>query len=248
VHLDVDIRKTLRSGKRTFQLNVCFRSDHQRVVIFGPSGSGKSLTLGAMAGLLKPDSGHIVLGGEVVFDAARRINLPPQARRVGYLFQDYALFPHLNVRQNIAFGLRRGWFNPRPEQRSEAVEYWLEAFHLQHLAHQLPGELSGGQRQRTALARALVAQPSALLLDEPFAALDPGLRVHLRGELDRLQQRLRIPMVLITHDPLDAEVFGEHIVRLREGAVDEGIAFDDDATDEYDVHLPPPVPLRKVAE
>jgi molybdate transport system ATP-binding protein len=241
MHLDVDFRKTLRSGKRTFQLNIRFQSESERVVIFGASGSGKSLTLKAMAGLLQPDDGHIQLNGRMLFDARRKINLRPQARRVGYLFQDYALFPHLNVRQNIGFGLVPGWLNPRPNERSEAVEYWLEAFHLQHMAHQLPDELSGGQRQRVALARALIAQPSALLLDEPFAALDSGLRVHLRGELDRLQRQLKIPMVLITHDRSDAELFGDHILRLREGRIEEGDAgLIDAATDEYDLDLPVP--------
>jgi molybdate transport system ATP-binding protein len=239
MHLDVDFRKTLRSGKRTFQLNIRFQSESERMVIFGASGSGKSLTLKAMAGLLQPDDGHIELNGRMLFDATRRINLPPQARRVGYLSQDYALFPHLNVRQNIGFGLVPGWFNPKANQRIEAVDYWLEAFQLQHMAHQLPDELSGGQRQRVALARALVAQPSALLLDEPFAALDSGLRAHLRGELDRLQRHLKIPMVLITHDPADAELFGEHILRLREGAIEEGSAGQiDAATVEYDLTLP----------
>jgi molybdate transport system ATP-binding protein len=241
MHLDLDFRKTLRSGKRTFLLNIRFQSASERVVIFGASGSGKSLTLRAMAGLLQPDDGHIELNGRMLFDAARAINLPPQARRVGYLSQDYALFPHLNVRQNIGFGLVPGCFNPRADQRHEAVDYWLEAFHLQHMAHQKPDELSGGQRQRVALARALVAQPSALLLDEPFAALDSGLRAHLRGELDRLQRHLKIPMVLITHDRSDAELFGEHVVRLRDGAIEEGNAgLIDAATDEYDLALPFP--------
>ena len=148
------------------------------------------------------------------------MNLPPQARNVAYLFQDYALFPHLSVRQNIAFGLARGWFNPRRNHASEAVDYWIEAFHLGEVAHQAPHELSGGQRQRTALARALVAQPRALLLDEPFAALDPGLRVELRAELDALQRRLQVPMVLITHDPQDVAVFGEQVLQMRAGAVE----------------------------
>ncbi|RJG20995.1 ATP-binding cassette domain-containing protein [Massilia cavernae] len=232
MHLDVNIHKTLRSGKRTFELNVKFQSDSQRIVIFGPSGSGKSLTLKAIAGLLQPDEGHIRLDGATLFDSDAGINLPPQSRRVGYLFQDYALFPHLNVRQNIAFGLSRRWFNPSKDTHSEAVDYWLDAFRLQHLAHQLPAEISGGQRQRVALARALVTRPSALLLDEPFAALDPALRVHLHGELDQLQRHLQIPMVLITHDPSDAEVFGDHIVHLRDGAVDDrplGMAVSDES-------------------
>ena len=241
MHFDIDIHKTLRSGKRTFELQVRFQSDSQRVVIFGPSGSGKTLTVKAIAGLMRPDRGRISVGDSVLFDSDAHIDLAAQARRVGYLFQDYALFPHLNVRQNIAFGQSRGWLNPGPAVHSDAVDYWLHAFHLEHLAHQSPSELSGGQRQRVALARALVPNPSALLLDEPFAALDPHLRVLLRDELDRLQRHLQIPMVLITHDPADAEVFGEHIVRLHEGTVQpDGTPVVDEAVrDEYHLSLGP---------
>ncbi|MEO8170609.1 MAG: ATP-binding cassette domain-containing protein [Oxalobacteraceae bacterium] len=222
MQFDIDIRKTLHSGKRTFQLNVQLRSDSQRIVIIGPSGSGKSQTLKAIAGLMAPDSGHIRLGGNTLFDAQSGINLAAQARNVAYLFQDYALFPHLNVRQNVGFGLARGWFNPRSSDQHAAVDYWLEAFHLSAVAHQFPAELSGGQCQRVALARALVSRPQALLLDEPFAALDPALRVIMRSELDALQRRLQVPMILITHDPEDARVFGEQVLDLREGAIDAG--------------------------
>lgn len=215
--IDIDIDKTLRAGKRSFRLQVRFRCDEQRIVVFGPSGSGKSLTLKAIAGLMQPDRGHIRLNGSTFFDSHATINLAPQARRVAYLFQDYALFPHLTVRQNIAFGLARGWLNPSAHVRHEAVEYWLEAFRLQHQADHYPGELSGGQRQRTALARALVVQPQALLLDEPFAALDSGLRAEMRAELAALQSRLGVPMILITHDPDDAEAFGGTTIHLRDG-------------------------------
>lgn len=220
MQLDIDIRKTLRSGQRVFQLNARFCAAGQRVVVVGPSGAGKSQLLKAIAGLMRPDSGHVRLDGQALFDAQAGVNLPPQARNVAYLFQDYALFPHLSVRQNIAFGLARGWLNPRRNHDSEAVDYWIDAFHLGEVAHQAPHELSGGQRQRTALARALVAQPRALLLDEPFAALDPGLRVTLRAELDALQRRLQVPMVLITHDPQDVAVFGEQVLHMRAGAIE----------------------------
>lgn len=217
MQIDLDISKTLRSGKRVFHLQVRFCSEAQRIVIFGPSGSGKSLTLKAIAGLLRPDRGHIRLNGTALFDSEAALELTPQARKVAYLFQDYALFPHLTVRQNIGFGLTRGWLNPRAGKQHEAVDYWLEVFHLQHLAHQHPDELSGGQRQRTALARALAAQPQALLLDEPFAALDPALRTEMRDELAALQRRLDVPMILITHDPDDVEAFGDHVIQLRDG-------------------------------
>jgi len=223
MQLDIDIQKTLRSGQRSFRLNLQLRSDSARIVIVGPSGSGKSQTLKAIAGLMTPDSGHVRLGGSTLFDAKSGINLAPQARNVAYLFQDYALFPHLNVRQNVGFGLARGWRNPRARAQQAAVEYWLDAFRLGVVAHQFPAELSGGQRQRVALARALVARPQALLLDEPFAALDPALRAIMRSELDALQRRLQVPMILITHDAEDARVFGDQVLQLREGEIAAGL-------------------------
>jgi molybdate transport system ATP-binding protein len=217
--IKVDISKTLRSDSREFRLNAQFESASQRVVIYGPSGAGKSQLLKAVAGLMTPDSGRIELGGRCLFDGGSRIDVAPQRRQVAYLFQDYALFPHLNVRQNIAFGLQRGWRNPLARVDNETLRYWLQAFELDHVQHQFPHQLSGGQRQRVALARALAPQPAALLLDEPFAALDPGLRERMRGELDALQRRLAIPMILITHDPEDVRAFGEHVLRMENGGI-----------------------------
>jgi molybdate transport system ATP-binding protein len=221
MQFNVDIQKTLRAGHRTFDLRVRFQSTCQRLVIYGPSGAGKSLTLRAMAGLLTPDAGCIQLGGHTLLNSATGTNLPAQQRQMAYLFQDYALFPHLTVRQNVAFGARRGWLNPRTRVADPAVDYWLQAFELQAVAHQYPAQLSGGQRQRTALARALVPHPRALLLDEPFAALDPALRGRMRSELDRLQRQLNVPMVLITHDPDDVAAFGEHVLTLCDGKIQE---------------------------
>ncbi|MFZ6655705.1 ABC transporter ATP-binding protein [Undibacterium sp. TJN19] len=219
MQFDLHIQKTLHSAKRQFALDIQFNSDSQRVVILGASGAGKSLTLKAIAGLITPDKGHIRVAGTSLFDSGKAINLAPQLRHVAYLFQDYALFPHLNVRQNIAFGLVGGWRNPSPQMHSDKLDYWLKAFHLQELAQQFPHELSGGQKQRTALARALVAEPKVLLLDEPFAALDTALRVRMRKELDALQRSLQIPMILITHDEEDAQVFGDQILYLRDGTI-----------------------------
>ena len=222
MRLDVDIHKTLRASGRTFQLRVSFRVNGSRLVIQGPSGAGKSLTLQAIAGLLRPDAGHVRLDGRTLFDSTAGIDLPPQRRRVAYLFQDYALFPHLNVAQNIAFGLQRGWRNPSPEQSCSELDSWLDMFQLRAVARQLPAQLSGGQRQRVALARALAARPDALLLDEPFAALDQRLREQMREELDVLQRRLDIPLLLITHDPQDARLFGDQVLHLCDGLLAQG--------------------------
>ncbi|MFL9911554.1 sulfate/molybdate ABC transporter ATP-binding protein [Paraburkholderia sp. RL17-337-BIB-A] len=223
--LAVDIRKTFESAERRFTLDVSFKAITQRVVLFGPSGAGKSLTLQAIAGLLRPDEGTIALHGNALFDSARGVDLKPQARKMAYLFQDYALFPHLNVRQNIGFGLQRGWLNPRAKIAHPQVDYWLDALELKSVAGNHPAQLSGGQKQRVALARALVAQPQLLLLDEPFSALDSALRERMRLELSDLQTRLDIPMVLITHDPDDVAAFGDQVVQVSDGCVRENHPF-----------------------
>jgi molybdate transport system ATP-binding protein len=218
---DVDIQKTVHSERRSFSMNVRFRTTKRRSVIYGPSGAGKSLTLQALAGLIKPDGGRIAFGDDVLFDHTARIDAPARSRRFGYLFQDYALFPKLNVRQNIAFGLSAGLRNPSAKVAGDTVDHWLLAFELDNVASQRPDELSGGQRQRTALARALAHSPRALLLDEPFSALDPGLRVRMRGELDELLRRVDIPVVMITHDPEDLAWFGDEAFYLQDGAIAE---------------------------
>lgn len=219
MQFNVDIHKTLRAGDRSFALRARFASASKRVVVYGASGAGKSQMMKAVAGLMTPDSGRIELGGRCLFDSAAGVNLPAQRRQLAYLFQDYALFPHLNVRQNIGFGLQRGWRNPLARVDSEAIRYWMAAFELAHVADQFPHQLSGGQRQRVALARALAPQPQALLLDEPFAALDPALRDRMRAELAALQRRLDIPMLMITHDPEDVRAFGEHVLRMENGSI-----------------------------
>lgn len=217
--LDLQLQRRLHAAGQQFLLEVSLRCTQRHVVLFGPSGAGKSLTLKAVAGLLTPQRGHVQLLGTTLFDAGSGVNLPPQQRRIGYVFQDYALFPQLSVRQNVAFGLQRGWLNPRRGARIEAVEQWLHAFRIDQVGDLLPAQLSGGQRQRTALARALVTQPQALLLDEPFAALDHDLRQHLRKELETVLDQTGIPLLLISHDPQDVAMFGQQVARMRDGRV-----------------------------
>jgi molybdate transport system ATP-binding protein len=220
--LELEIACHLQAAGQHFHLQVELLCSQPRVVLFGPSGAGKSLTLKAVAGLLRPDSGLIRLHGHTLFDARAGVHLSPQRRRIGYVFQDYALFPHLSVRQNVGFGLQRGWRNPARGSRIAAVEQWLQAFRIEHIGDLLPAQISGGQRQRTALARALVTQPQALLLDEPFAALDHHLRAHLRQELETVLDQTGIPLLLISHDPEDMDMFGQQVAHLVEGRIKSG--------------------------
>ncbi|WP_175218394.1 sulfate/molybdate ABC transporter ATP-binding protein [Achromobacter deleyi] len=217
--VDLRIRKQMVSGDRHFSLDVAFSSASKRIALFGPSGAGKSLTLRAVAGLLRPDAGRIAVNGRVLFDADARVNVAPQARRVAYLFQDYALFPHLTVAQNIAFGSRRGWLNPPRRAVSDEARRWVDAFELGAIVGSYPNEISGGQKQRVALARALMLKPDILLLDEPFSALDSQLRGKMRQELNALQRQLDVPMLLITHDPADVDALADEVFEVREGKV-----------------------------
>jgi molybdate transport system ATP-binding protein len=216
---DIDITRRLQHGSTTFELAVAFASDAERVVLFGPSGAGKTQTLKVLAGLARADRGHVRVAGRTLFSRAEHIDLSPQQRRLAYVFQDYALFPHLTVRQNIAFARRTGWANPPRHIRDNAVDRWIETFHLQPVAGHHPHQISGGQRQRTALARALMNEPTALLLDEPFAALDKGLRQQLRDDLAALQRELKIPMLTITHDDDDVEALADQVIHLHAGHV-----------------------------
>ena len=219
--LQVDIQKILRAPGREFRLEARFVAEHDRVVVFGPSGSGKSMTMQCIAGLITPDAGRIVVDERVLFDAKLGIDLRPQARDIGFVFQDYALFPHMNVAQNIAFGIGN------EAQGARKLDEFLEVFELTAVAKAMPRNLSGGQRQRVALARALIRQPRLLLLDEPLSALDPLLRARVREELVATQRRFGVPMVVITHDPADVEAFAENVVVFDHGRVSRTLDLGD---------------------
>ncbi|MBX9791333.1 MAG: ABC transporter ATP-binding protein [Pirellulales bacterium] len=184
-------------------------------VLFGPSGGGKSTVLRALAGLEQPQSGTIRFGDETWFDATTGAFVSPQRRGIGLLFQDYALFPHLSVEQNVAYGLTRLPQN----QRAPRVAEMFERFELQELTARRINEISGGQQQRVALARVLACRPRLLLLDEPLTALDQPLREHLRGELRELLRSLAIPVVMVTHDRTEAIALADRVVVLVDGRV-----------------------------
>ena len=220
MQFDLDITKRLRSGGDEFLLRSRFSTTDRALVLFGPSGSGKTLTLRAIAGMLKPDAGYIRCNGDVLFDSKKGINIPTRRRHVGYVFQDYALFPHLTVRDNIGFGLKPLFGRVSPKDKAH-VEELIEAFGLSGVATQKPGALSGGQQQRTAMARALATSPKLLLLDEPFSALDQPLRIRMREELSRSLESFNIPLIMVTHDSDEVESFAESIVVYRNGQVED---------------------------
>jgi molybdate transport system ATP-binding protein len=214
---NIQLKKRYQDELRSFELDIHLRSQAKRLVLFGPSGAGKTQILKMIAGLIRPDDGLVQLNGDTLLDTQLGINQAPQTRALAYVFQDYALFPHLTVRQNIAFSTNKFWFNKGRSYTTSNVDTWMDKLQLTALANHYPHQLSGGQSQRVALARALVSQPKGLLLDEPFAALDQHLRRALRGELRVLLEQLAIPMILISHDQEDVDLFGEEIVAIEEG-------------------------------
>jgi molybdate transport system ATP-binding protein len=197
-----------------FTLNVDFSVPSGFIVLFGPSGAGKSLTLQALAGLCPLDQARITLSNHIWHDSKQRIFVPPQQRHIGYVPQSYALFPHLTVAQNIAFGLDRR--RPRSKERVAALVRLMQLDGLEQLR---PAQLSGGQQQRVALARAMAIQPRLLLLDEPFSSLDAPIRETLRDELRAFHEQVHIPLVLVTHDAQEARLLADSIIVIQDGQV-----------------------------
>lgn len=217
--IEADLKLALRDGARRFELHLALESEVQVLALFGPSGSGKSLSLQLMAGLRRPDSGRLRIDGRDLFHSGKGINLPARERKLGYVFQDYALFPHLNVKANIGFSLGPWWRPGLHGADARRVGELLDRFELTELAEARISELSGGQRQRVALARAIAAKPTLLLLDEPFAALDAPLRRELREQLKVWRALWRIPMVVISHDPEDVFALADRALVMQGGKI-----------------------------
>lgn len=210
--IDLTLAKTLQNADGRLQLELQTSFDNGSfVALFGPSGAGKTTVLRMLAGLTQPDSGKIVVGGTTWFDSSNKINLPPQRRSIGFVFQDYALFPNLSIRHNVAYGTGKG--------DTAWVDELLDLTGLTALQSRLPGTLSGGQKQRVALARALARKPALLLLDEPLSALDAELRSQLQDDLALVHRRFGLTTLLVSHDVGEVFKLSQRVLRLEQGRI-----------------------------
>lgn len=209
--LHVDVEKQLGE----FSLSASFASEGRVTGLFGASGAGKSSLINMIAGLLRPDRGTIVIDGETVDDTAAGIHVPTWRRRIGYVFQDARLFPHLNVAQNLDYGRRMNRLAADPAQHTRVVDL----LDIGALLDRRPGKLSGGERQRVALGRALLSKPRLLLLDEPLGALDEARKLEILPYLVRLRDEANVPMVYVSHDVAELRQLATQIVMLRQGRV-----------------------------
>jgi molybdate transport system ATP-binding protein len=198
-----------------FTLDIEWQIGNELAVLFGFSGAGKSMTLQLIAGLIKPDKGQVSLDDIVYFDSSAGINLPPQKRPLGYVFQDLALFPHMTVLQNILYGAA----NLSKNEKLDRAHEMIRAFKLTGLEDRYPDEISGGQKQRVAFARALIRQPKVLLLDEPFSALDRPLRLEMRRSLREVRDNFNIPVILVTHDFEEAVAISDRMIVYELGRI-----------------------------
>jgi molybdate transport system ATP-binding protein len=209
--LSVDLKKEVKG----FSLDVEWSAVNGITVLFGHSGAGKSMTLQLLAGLMKPDEGSIHSGGRILFDASRKIDVPAYRRSFGYVFQDLALFPHMTIRENILYGAK----GLEKNERESRFHTMTDIFHLKGLEKKMPSEISGGQKQRVAFARSLIRRPEALLLDEPFSALDNKVRREMRDYLKDIQRAFQVPIILVTHDVAEAYTLADHIVVYAGGRI-----------------------------
>jgi molybdate transport system ATP-binding protein len=213
--LEVRIRKRFPNPEGTFNVNVHFRALAGFTIVFGASGAGKTTILDCIAGLIKPDEGRIFVGGEELYDSEKKCNLPPWKRRVGYVHQDLALFPHLTAEENVGYGLRS---LGAAERRSRIGEI-MTRLRIDRLRDRHPAQISGGERQRVALARTLVTEPRVLLLDEPLAALDRPAKSSLVNDLRKWNQNHRIPILFVTHNGEEVFALGDEVIILDSGRI-----------------------------
>ena len=213
--LEVRIRKRFHNPEGSFHLNVHFRALAGFTILFGASGAGKTTLLDCIAGLTDPDDGRIAIGGEDVYDSEKGHNVRAWRRRIGYVLQDLALFPHMTAEQNVEYGLRH--LNAAGKRKRSGE--MLTAFRIDHLRERRPAQISGGERQRVALARALVTEPRALLLDEPLAALDRPTKSRILDDLRQWNQRYRIPILFVTHSREEVFALGQEVIVLDAGKI-----------------------------
>jgi molybdate transport system ATP-binding protein len=209
--LAVDVEKKLG----TFEVNAAFQGDSGVTALFGPSGSGKTSIVAMIAGLSRPDRGRIAIGGEVLFDSAQDVDVPPHRRGVGYVFQDGRLFPHLSVARNLDYGR---WMSGKARDQAQ-VKHVTELLDIGHLLKRRPGALSGGERQRVALGRALLMQPRLMLLDEPLASLDAARKGEILPYFQRLRDETKLPMIYVSHDSNEVKALASRVVLLDDGRV-----------------------------
>jgi len=211
----MEILVNLKKKLKDFSLDIEWHIGNEIAVLFGFSGAGKSMTLQMMAGLFMPDEGHVRIGSVTVFDSSKRINISPQKRKVGYVFQDLALFPHMTVLDNIIYGSAN---TGKSDRKNRAMEM-ITAFHLRGLERKIPAELSGGQKQSVAFARALMRKPDILLLDEPFSALDKPLRAEMVQFLKEIKKEFNVPIIFVTHDITEAFFLADIMIVYSKGKV-----------------------------
>jgi molybdate transport system ATP-binding protein len=213
--LEVQIQKLFSGVDGSFDLDLKFWASPGFTILFGGSGAGKTTVLDCIAGLNRPDSGRIAIAGQSLFDSERKYDVPSWKRQIGYVIQDLALFPHLTAEENVAFGLH-AFSGPERQKRSHEM---LRTFRIDHLRDRRPAQISGGERQRVALARTLVTEPRALLLDEPMAALDRPTKAHILDDLRQWNQAHRVPILYVTHSHEEVFALGEQVIVLAAGRI-----------------------------